>query len=156
MTLTALVLSAMVLVQAPAPAEGPVWFWFATCGGPELTLEVQLDKRVLHRSVFPVCRARRDSAGSQGQAGRIELSFKPGRVIRWQEYRDDGDRSNPDDVLELDVWQAGADRTALILGVSVMGPGRILVNTVHIASPNRRRETSIASGLAVVTYPTKR
>ena len=155
MTLHPLLLAA-ILLQAPAPAEGPVWFWFATCGGPVMTMEVSLDTRVLQKSVFPVCRAPRDSAAGEGQRGKIGLSFKPGRVIRWQGYRDGGDRSQPDDVLELDVWQAGADPTALILGVSVIGPGRILMNTVHIAYPNRREETSIASGLVVVTYPTKR
>lgn len=149
------VLLLAVLLQPPTSNEGPVWFWFATCGGPMMTLEVRLDNAVLHKSVFPVCRTQRGSAGSQGQAGKIELSFKPGRAIRWQGYRDGGDRSNPDDVLELHVWQAGADPPFLTLGVSVAGRGRLLMNTVHIAEPVRRQETAIASGLLVITYPTK-
>ena len=145
-----------ILLQSQAPNEGPVWFWFATCGGPMMTLEVQLDKRVIQTSVFPVCRTARDSADSQGQKARIEFSFKAGRVLRWTGYRDGGDRSNPDDLLELHVWQAGADPTASILGVSVIGPGRILMNTLHIAEPARRQETAIAPGLVVATYPAKR
>jgi len=154
MTHAAIVIA--ILLQSQATKEGPAWFWFSTCGGPMMTLEVRLDKRILHKAAFPICRAQRDSVHSQGQSAKIELSFTAGRVIQWTGYRDEGDRSKADDVLELDIWQAGTDPPALTLGVSVAGPGRLLMNTLHITEPNRRQETRIAAGLVVVTYPTKR
>ena len=87
----------------------------------------------------------------------MELWIKPERAVYWKGYRDGGDHSNPKDLLELDVWQAGADTTFLTLGVSVAvaAAGPVLMNTVHVANPDRREETTVAEGLVVVTYPTK-
>jgi len=62
-----------------ASQEVPVWFWFATCGGPSMALEVRFDKKTIQKVTVPLCRALRSSSSSQGQAGRIEFAFLPGR-----------------------------------------------------------------------------
>jgi hypothetical protein len=141
-------------------SEGPVWFWFSTCGGPLMTLEVQVDTRVLHRSTFPLCRANREAVQSQGQVGRIEVTWRSNRAIVWEGYRDAADRTAANEELEVDIWQAGADPDTMILGVSAMTGNsrmpsdsrRIVMNTVHIAHPSGRDESAIASGVVVRTY----
>jgi hypothetical protein len=136
-----------------ASDEPPVWFWFSTCGGPVMTLEWRLDGRLLHTASFPLCRALRSNAAAQGVQGRTEFSFRAGRAMTWKGYRDTSDRTAPGEWLTATVWQAGADPTWLTLGVDVMTGNRILMNTVNIAHPDVRDESTIARGLVLVTYP---
>jgi hypothetical protein len=149
-------LSAALMTPAQVAQDGAVWFWFATCGGPAMTLEVRLDKAVLHKTSFPLCRAARASADSQGQASRIEFSFRSSRPIVWTGYRERADRTPTGQVLEGNIWQAGADSDALTIGITFVTRNRILTNTIHIAHPDRRDESTIAKGLSLVTYPAAR
>ncbi len=133
--------------------ERPVWFWFATCGGPLMTLEVQFEGRIVHKSTFPLCRAGRGTVHQQGQDGRIEFTWRPEHAITWRGYRDTRNRTGTDEVLLGNIWEAGADPDALTLGVSFFSGKRIVMNTVHIAHPAARDESTIAKGLLVRTYP---
>jgi hypothetical protein len=139
-----------------AVQDAPVWFWFATCGGPAMTLEVRFDKRTAEKITVPLCRALPNSRSSQGEAARIEFGFAPGREIRWSGYRETNDRTRAGQLLEVNLWQAGADPEALTIGVSVMTRDRILMNSVHIAHSDRRDESTLASGLTLATYPAAR
>ena len=96
------------------------------------------------------------SASSQGQAGRIEFAFAPRHEIRWSGYKDTADRSRAGQLLEVNVWQAGADPDAMTIGVSVMTLKTIFMNTVHIAHSDRRDESTLAPGLTLETYPVTR
>jgi hypothetical protein len=145
--------SATVTTVGQGAQEGSVWFWFATCGGPLMTLEARFDNHIIQKSTFPLCRASRESAHSQGQTGRIEFTLRPDRVIVWTGYREKDDRTAAGEVLEGNIWEAGADPDALTLGVSFVNGNRILMNTVHIAHPAGRDESEIAKGLVVRTYP---
>jgi hypothetical protein len=95
-----------ILVCQPVAAdEGPVWFWFAACDGPAMGIEVRLDKAIIYQSVFPICRIDRASPVSQGQqVGRIHFTFKPGRSIVWEGYRDTKDTTKAGHLLEADIW----------------------------------------------------
>jgi hypothetical protein len=153
-----LIIIVCIALMAPGRAsqQGPVWFWFATCGGPAMTVEIRLEKTMLHRSSVPLCRADRASADSQGQASRIEFSFRPARAILWAGYRDTPDGTAADHSIEGNIWQAGADPDALAIGISFVDGSKILTNTVHIAHPGQRDESTIANGLVVLTYPAGR
>jgi hypothetical protein len=153
-----LILIAFSSVMTPTRAfqDAPVWFWFATCSGPSMTLEVRFDKVTIEKVTVPLCRAARGSASSQGQAARIEFAFAPGRQLRWSGYKDRNDRTRAGQLLEVNVWQAGADPETLTIGVSVMTPETILVNTVHVAHSDRRDESTVTPGLTVATYPVSR
>ena len=140
--------------ETPAPAD-TVWYWFATCGGPTMALEVQLDGVRLYQASFPVCRADRASPQSQGEAARFSFWFEPRRAIVWTGYRDRPDSTSAHQRVEGDVWQAGADSGDLVLGLSFMTPSRIMMNTTHIARPGAPDTTVIARGLVVLTYPSK-
>lgn len=143
-----------LIAPTHASQNAPVWFWFATCGGPGMTLEVRFDRTIVQKASFPVCLAPRDGADSQGQSGRMAFVFTARRMVVWTGYRETSDRSRAGQALEFTVWQAGADPEALILGVSVMTADRILMNTVHIAHPDKRDESTIAAGLTIATYLT--
>ena len=145
-----------VMPPTRAFQDAPVWFWFATCGGPNMTLEVRFDKRTVEKVVLPLCRAARDSSDSQGETSRIEFSFKPNRPLVWAGYRERADRTPAGQLLEGYIWQAGADPDWLTIGVSFMTRSRVLMNTIHIAHPDRRDESTIAKGLSLITYPAER
>ncbi|MGH2524649.1 MAG: hypothetical protein ACRDH2_19250, partial [Anaerolineales bacterium] len=79
----------------------------------------------------------------------------PHRPIVWSGYRDIDDTTAATQLLEGNVWQAGADPDALLLGVTFMTPGRIAINTIHRARPRAADTTTIADGLIILTYPAK-
>jgi len=147
--------TAAVMGAVRASQEGPVWFWFVTCGGPDMTLEIRLDKRIIFKSSFPLCHADRSSTYGRGAAKRLHFAFKPHRAIVWQGYRDEDDTSPANRAIECDIWLAGSDPDALLLGVSFNSSDTIYMNTIHIAGPTQRDQTEIASGLVVTTYPIK-
>lgn len=147
------ILLAIGFLPGARAQEDPVWFWFATCGGPAMTLEVQLDGRTLYKSTFPLCRAVRKSPASQGQTARVEFHLHPGRAIRWSGYRDEPETTKPGQTIEADLWQAGADPDALLIGISFSSRSTIYMNTILVAHPHRRDETTLAKGLVVTTYP---
>lgn len=151
-----LVLASIVaLIPADArPQTERVWWWFAACGGPMMTIEVKSGALVVTKASVPLCRAPRDSRSSQGGAGRIDFSFRPRQPIVWRGYRDKVDRTSAGEDIQGSLWEAGADHDALLIGVSFSTQDRILVNTIHIAHPNLRDQSNIASGLTVITYPT--
>lgn len=145
-----------VLLVAPTglgAQEEQAWFWFATCGGPTMAVEVQFDRRTIQKVTTPVCRAPRSGAGRQGQASTIEFAFRPARMVRWVGYKDSPQRTRGGERLELTLWQAGADADSLTIGVSILAADAILMNTVHIAHPRRRDESILARGLTLATYP---
>lgn len=100
--------------------QGPAWFWFATCGGPAMTLEVHVGGTTAYKSTFPLCHAERGAPAEQGLATRAEFMIRPTRPIRWTGYRDVPERTAANQPLRMDLWQAGADPDAVLIGVSVM------------------------------------
>jgi len=150
---TVLLLIAIHMLAMPAWAlQSPVWFWFSTCEGPSMTLDVRFDDELVYRSSFPLCRASSTSANSQGQKARIQFTLVPSRPILWTGYREEDFRS-PVEPLTVDLWEAGADPDALLIGVTVRGNEAIYMNTIHIARPEKRAESEIAAGLVIATYP---
>jgi hypothetical protein len=148
-----MLLTAAIASPALASQEGPVWFWFATCGGPIMKLEVRLDQRLIYQSSFPLCRSERSSAHSEGQKKKLEFAFKAPRAIVWQGYRDEDNTTGPDQEIEGNIWLAGADPDKMLLGVSFMSRDSIYMNTIHIAYSNRRSVSEIEPGLVVITKP---
>ena len=149
--LKAILLAVMIVSPALASQEELVWFWFASCGGPQMKLEVRLDEKIIYQSSFPLCQAKRSSDHSQGQSRQLHFTFNAPRTIVWQGYRDEDNTTNPNQVIEGDIWLAGADPDALLLGVSFIAHNTIYMNTIHIAHPTRRDVSEIASGLVIIT-----
>ena len=114
---------------------------------------MRLDGRLLHRAVLPVCRLRRGDLDRRPARAPLRFTFRGGRVFAG-EYR-----TTRADTIEADVWQAGADPTAVILGLSFSprrptpARSRVLLNTVHVLAPDGARESALDVGLTVRTYP---
>jgi hypothetical protein len=118
-----------------------------------MVIEVRLDEDTLYKGSFPSCRASRSSSHSQGQASRLEFSFRPERAIVWQGYREEDDTTASNDRLECQLWQAGADADAMVLGVTFSDGRKIFMNTLHIMKPGERTESEVADGLVLITHP---
>jgi len=152
-TVVAVVAGVMLGAPIPAAAEAPVWFWYTSCGGPAMTLEVRFDKQVVYTASMPLCRMHRQAKTEEKPARVLDVPFEAPRSIKWEGYRDAPDITKQGQRLHLNLWQAGANPNDLIIGVSAIDNATIYMNTVHIAHPDRRDETEIAQGLVIVTYP---
>lgn len=60
-------------------------------------------------------------------------------------------RTKKTENIEGSIWQAGADPDDLLLGVSFMTKDRVLLNTIHVAIPDKLAQTKIDSGMLVKT-----
>jgi len=150
--LLAIVLCALTPVGTAQ--EGPVWFWLATCDGPAMALEVRFEKAIVFKAEVPLCRTDRSSVASQGQrVGFFEFHFRATQAIVWEGYRDTDNKTKAGELLEGNLWQAGADPDALIIGVSFSNSRTILMNTLHIAHPGQHDESQIANGLRLISSP---
>jgi hypothetical protein len=150
---TMFVIAALVVGISGLAGEAPVWFWFSTCGGPLMALEVQLDATAIFKGSFPTCQANRSSSYRQGQSSRLEFFFRADREIVWEGYRDEVEQTSSGQRLECQLWQAGADANRVTLGVVFLDEDRIHMNTLHVMKPGVETRTEIADGLVLLTYP---
>jgi hypothetical protein len=131
-------------VARDSPATG-TWHWFENCDGTKnLGLVVLLDGKAVYRSRFPVCRNNRSMPTAEER--KITFHFKGGRVFQG-EYR-----TLPTQTIEANIWQAGADPDALLLGVSFVSD-RVLLNTIHIAKSDSTSVSHLDRGIVVRTFP---
>ncbi len=139
-------LTATAVAQQPtARPETPevVWTWSEQCSGNhKLGLTVRLERKVLYRGVLPICRGSRDA-----ENGQVKFHFAGGHLFQG-EYR-----TRSTDSIEGDIWQAGGEPDALILGISFVTKNQILLNTLHLAWPNRQVSSELDRGLFITTYP---
>lgn len=120
-----------------------------------MALEIKLDRQLLFQRTVATCHGARDtSAGDQRQ---IEFSFRAGRPLVWWGYlAEDAEHAETTAAglrFTVQIWQAGADSDAMLLGVVAMVGNQLHMNTIHIASPAESDTTEIADGLRVITRP---
>jgi hypothetical protein len=151
----ALLVVSVLATQTSSKSEAR-WWWFATCGGPMMTVEVKVHRTVIKKVSVPLCRVPQAPNNRRPNAEQINFSFRPQRALVFTGYRDESDRVLARQVVECSLWQAGADPDAVLIGVSFSTSNRILMNTIHIAHPNRRDQSTITRDLTVTTYPTAR
>jgi hypothetical protein len=140
-----------LLCAGRANADEPLWFWYSSCGAKSIVLTVAFDHELIRADKIPVCRAERGSAAGAGQQKRISFPFYPGRKIQWLGYPSTvaAGESPASAKLRIDIWEAGADPDAMILGISIVGAERIYMNTVLGVQLDRANKTEIAPGLVV-------
>ena len=141
----ALVTTPAVAQQASIrPETGEVvWTWSKRCNSDhEIGVTVRLERKVLFRGVLPICHGSRDT-----EDGRVEFHFAGGHTFQG-EYR-----TRSTDSIEGDIWQAGGESDALILGVSFETSRQIVLNTLHIAKPEKLTSSELDQGLLITTYP---
>jgi hypothetical protein len=92
--------------------------------------------------LFYLCHGSRDA-----EDGRVEFHFSGGRTFQGK-YR-----TRTTDSIEGDIWQAGGEPDALILGISFDTGKQILLNTLHIANPGKQTSSQLDKDLFITTYP---
>ena len=142
------------LVAAAQVAESPddqrVWQWFGSCPSRQtMQAALLLSGKELFAASLPVCVLRRGD-GRDGQQKRLVFTFHAKATVFGQEFESFGEPA-----IEGNIWLAGGDPDALLLGVSFMVPKRILLNTVHIAKVARRSESQLAEHLVMRTSEVK-
>ena len=147
-----LTFSTLALHAAEPSTDGSIWFWFSDCGQNKLALEVTLDRTVLYKTTFSICKADRQ-AYLKSPNPTLRFTFKPKRPITWTGYREPAETTGRKYSLEGNVWLAGAEPTGLLLGVSFQSPKQIHMNSLHTASPTQESRTEIEPGLIVITKP---
>lgn len=133
--------------------ESPVWFWNSGKNGPKMKLEVQLDQNVIFATSFTISHQKRSVIPENSHQPVISFSFKAERPIAWSGYRDENVVSPAKQTIKCDIWMAGADPMAIILGLDFTESNLILINTLHIAVPASEARSEIVPGLVIVTSP---
>jgi hypothetical protein len=130
-----------------ATTRDSVWTWSSDCPKPiAIRFQVAVDARTIADTTIAVCRAREDRI--VGPANPRRLSFVFSARHRWQgEFL-----TTNSDTITCDVWQAGADPRMVILGISFDTRRQVLLNSVHLLDPNRRRERAQDRGVVTTTF----
>jgi hypothetical protein len=120
-----------------------VWTWSAQCNAKhQLRVTVHLQSKLLYEGLLSICRGERDA-----EDGRAEFHFSSDHVFSG-EYR-----ARRGDSIEGDIWQAGGETDALVLGVSLATKKQVVLNTLHIARPDRQTSAELDTRLYITTTP---
>ncbi|PYO61536.1 MAG: hypothetical protein DMD28_08760 [Gemmatimonadetes bacterium] len=153
--------AALALALVPVSVSGQastsardevVWHWFADCaGGDSLVLDVTLDGKPIYSSAFPICRLHRGAIKPEPQQRLLQLRFN-GVPRRF------GARHPSTDTVSIqgNIWEAGGERHAILLGVSFATEDKVLLNTVHLAQANAASRSERVRGLVITTRPVRR
>ena len=143
--LLAPVLGLPLIAQQHGAQQGSdtVWTWSAQCDTKQqLRVTVHLQSKLLYEGLLPICRGNRDA-----ENGRAEFHFASDRVFGGR-YR-----ARMRDSIEGDIWQAGGEKYALVLGISLATKKQVMLNTLHIASPDKKTSAELDKGLFITTAP---
>ena len=115
-----------------------------------IELEITLDSATLYRGVLAACPEMLPDSIRE-RFTRAVFVFKPARSLQWDEFR-----TPAGEAIEGNVWRAGADADDVLLGISFMGQGRVLLNTIHIAARDSSTAFPLGAGIRSTTLPNKR
>jgi hypothetical protein len=148
------VLLFLITVSAGISAQSTArltWQWFQNCSdSTTITVEVLVDGKMAYHSSFPVCRV--DASKMPHRQQRILVfRFQGGR-----QFQQRGIQTAPTQIVEGNIWQAGADPDDLILGVSFSTKKLILLNTIYTAQPGTPSTSEVDRGIVIRTFPLRR
>jgi hypothetical protein len=124
-----------------------VWQWFEGCvSAQQMHVDVQLNGRALYSNSFPACTMRREDVPVESPQKLLEFFFRGHAGLFGAEF----DRLGTVDI-EGNIWRAGGEADALLLGISFATPDRVLLNSVHIATARSAARSTMAKGLVVHT-----
>lgn len=131
--------------EVPVAPE-PLWSWSGNCSDKRyMGLEIVMSGKVIDRSSFPICPVTDLSKEIGIQP--IVFSFRGGHVFQGEYH------TVRTQTIEGNIWLAGTDPGAILLGVSFSTGRQILLNTIHVAKPGGRSTSEIDRGLIVRTFP---
>jgi hypothetical protein len=123
-----------------------VWHWFSQCSdAKQITVEVTQDSKIIYTSSFPICHVRRNDIMPEPKQ-RL-LSF----VLDSKKNRYFGVKKSAQ--LKGNIWEAGADPDAIILGVSFDTKEQVFLNSIFILYPDKPSQSGLVKGLVIKTFP---
>ncbi len=115
-----------------------------------IDLKITLDRTLIYHGVLAT-RPEMLPDSLRERYTRAIFFFRPARSLEWDDVRTPaGER------IEGNVWRAGADSDAVLLGISFVSRDRVLLNTIHIAALDSSTAFPLAAGIRSVTLPNKR
>lgn len=137
-----------ILSSQSSGARETSWQWQGNCpGDKKLQILVSIDGKTIFQSDFAICQIRHDSKATVSPQKNLVFSIKGGHAFQKQFL------TSPNEMIRGDIWLAGSDAGDLLLGISFMDDKQILLNTIHIAKPDRESRTEIDPGMVVRTVP---
>jgi hypothetical protein len=103
--------------------------WFDGClSRTTMQVDVLLKGGSLYAMSFPACAKRRADSRTEREHKTLVFRFEESATLIGEEFRGLGTRT-----IEGNIWRAGSEADAILLGVSFVTGKRILLNTIHIA-----------------------
>ena len=115
-----------------------------------IDLTILLDHTKIYHGVLAAC-PEMLSESLRERYTRATFSFRPTRSLTW-----DNVRTPPGERIEGSIWRAGTDSDAALIGISFIGRGRVLLNTIHVAALDTATAFPLGAGIRSVTLPNKR
>jgi len=115
-----------------------------------IDLTILLDHTKIYHGVLAACPDML-SESLRERYTRATFSFRPTRSLTW-----DNVRTPPGERIEGSIWRAGTDSDAALIGISFIGRGRVLLNTIHVAALDTATAFPLGAGIRSVTLPNKR
>lgn len=115
-----------------------------------IDLTINLDGTPVYQGVLAACP---DSVPDslRERVTRATFVFRSARPLSWDDVR-----TPAGETIEGNVWRAGADSDAVLIGISFVGQDRVLLNTIHIAALDTSTSFSLGAGITSVTLPNTR
>jgi len=105
--------------------------------------------RTIYHSNFRICQTRASDPNTERQKRRRIFHFSG-------EYTFQGTyRAGKNGTIEGNIWQAGADSDAILLGVSFVAHQQVLLNTIHVVKPGKSTQSRLDQDLFMRTDPLK-
>jgi hypothetical protein len=144
--LFSLVTPQKTIAQTRSSPGDTVWVAGGCTAGRSLRVEVgYADVTIydhIYRTGVTICRRER----TQIPRTHWKFTFTPAVRVVWS-----NDSTTLGESVSGDIWQAGGESDALLLGVSIVAHNRILANTIHVASASTFSTTPIGDIIVVRT-----
>lgn len=139
-------LATATLAQGPSSDGAAVWSWSGECPNSMVAVQIVIKGRTVYRSNFRACKTQLSGANTEREQGRLIFRFSGGHTFQ------DTYRTVKSEKIEGNIWQAGADSDAILLGVSFVTHRQVLLNTIHVVKPGRPTQSMLDRDLLMRTY----
>lgn len=128
-----------------AQADESVWQWYGRCAATQqMRVDVQLDGRALYSKAFPACAMPREDIPAESPQKVLEFSLRGPAALFGAECERLGTV-----MIVGNIWRAGGEADALLLGVSFATPDHVLLNSLHVAAARHGARSTMAKRIVV-------
>lgn len=142
-------LATATLAQGRSSKRATVWSWSGECPNSMMAVQIVIKGRTIYRSSFRACKKQLRGANTERGQGTLIFRFSARHTFQ-ATYR-----TAKSEEIEGNIWQAGADSDAILLGVSFVTHRQVLLNTIHVVKPCRPTQSILDRDLLIRTYPLK-